>query len=58
VEGKTEGNPSLRVGSHVTLRGLGPRFENTYYVTRACHRYDDRSGYKTEFEAQGSYFGG
>ena len=58
VEGKAEGNPGLRVGSHVTLRGLGPRFENTYYVTRVCHRYDDRQGYKTEFEAQGSYFGG
>jgi phage protein D len=58
VEGKAEGNPNLRVGSHVSLRGLGPRFENTYYVTRVCHRYDDRQGYKTEFEAQGSYFGG
>jgi len=58
VEGQAEGNPNLRVGSHLTLRGLGPRFENTYYVTRACHRYDDRQGYKTEFEAQGSYFGG
>lgn len=58
VEGIAEGNPNLRVGSHVTLSGLGPRFENTYYVTRACHRYDDTRGYKTEFEAQGGYFGG
>jgi phage protein D len=58
VEGTTEGNPNLRVGSHVTLRGLGPRFENTYYVTRVCHRYDNARGYQTEFEAQGGYFGG
>ena len=58
VEGTAEGNPNLRVGSHVTLRGLGPRFENTYYVTRVCHRYDDTQGYRTEFEAQGGYFGG
>jgi len=58
VEGTAEGNPNLRVGSHVTLRGLGPRFENTYYVTRVCHRYDGTHGYQTEFEARGGYFGG
>ncbi len=58
VEATAEGNPNLRVGSHVTLQGLGPRYENTYYVTRVCHRYDDARGYQTEFEAQGGYFRG
>lgn len=58
VEATAEGNPNLRIGSHVTLTGLGPRFENTYYVTRVCHRYDDARGYQTEFEAQGGYFRG
>lgn len=58
VRGTAEGNPGLRVGSHVTLQGIGPRFENTYYVTRAWHRYDTLHGYQTEFEAETSYFGG
>jgi phage protein D len=58
VEGCAEGNPALRVGTHVTLTGLGPRFENTYYVIRACHRYDLHQGYETEFEAESAFWGG
>lgn len=58
VDATARGNPGIRVGSHVTLSGLGPRFENTYYVTGACHRYDLFEGYKTDFKAQSGYFGG
>ncbi len=57
VEGTADGNPALRVGSHVTLTGLG-RFENTYYVVRTCHRYDMMRGYETDFEAECAYWGG
>jgi phage protein D len=58
VEGVAEGNPALRVGTHLSLSGLGPRFDNTYYVVRACHRYDQENGYQTEFEAECAYLGG
>ena len=58
VAGIAEGNPALRVGAHVTLQGVGPRFENTYYVTKTRHRYDLSNGYQTEFEAECGYFGG
>jgi len=58
VEGETEGNPAIRVGTQVTLNGLGPRFENTYYVTAVRHRFDLQSGYRSVFEAEGAYFGG
>lgn len=58
VEATTEGNPLLRVGTSVTLSGLGPRFENTYYVTRASHRYDQERGYETDFEAESAFWGG
>lgn len=58
VEATTEGNPSLRVGTHVTLRGLGRRYDNTYYVVRACHRYDLTNGYETDFEAECAFLGG
>jgi phage protein D len=57
VEATAEGNPALRVGTHVTLSGLSPRFDNTYYVVRARHRFDSKSGYKTEFEAECAYLG-
>ena len=58
VEGTAEGNPFLRVGTHVTLNGLGSRFDNTYYVVRACHRFDKERGYETDFEAECAYWGG
>ena len=57
AEGTTEGNPQLRVGTHVTLTGISPQFDNTYYVVRACHLYDLRQGYRTEFSAECAYLG-
>jgi uncharacterized protein len=58
VEGCAEGNPALRVGTHVALTGLGPRFDNSYYVVRTCHLYDLQQGYQTEFEAESAFWGG
>ncbi len=52
VQGTAEGNPALRVGTHVRLRGLSPRFDNTYYVVFARHLFNRRRGYETEFEAE------
>ncbi|HEX2727324.1 MAG TPA: contractile injection system protein, VgrG/Pvc8 family [Beijerinckiaceae bacterium] len=57
LEGITEGNPQLRVGSHCTITGVDHRFENTYYVVRVCHRYDLREGYRCEFSAECAYLG-
>jgi hypothetical protein len=58
VEGTAEGNPALRVGTHLRLSGLGDRFENTYVVSRTCHRFDLKRGYETDFEAECAYWGG
>jgi phage protein D len=58
LEGTCEGNPGLRVGTHVTIDGVGPRFANTYYVTSTCHRFDRSVGYQTDFAAECGYFGG
>jgi phage protein D len=52
-----EGNAALRVGTRVKLAGMGGRFDNTYYVTSACHRFDVKRGYETEFEAESAYLG-
>jgi phage protein D len=57
VRATAEGNPLIRVGTHVTLTGLGPRFSNTYYVTRCCHRYDLERGYETDFTAECGFLG-
>jgi phage protein D len=57
AEGVAMGNPNIRVGSHVTLTGLGPRFDNTYYVTRTHHSYNTTQGYQTRFRAECAYLG-
>jgi phage protein D len=58
AHGIAEGNASLRVGTHLTLTGLGPRFSNTYYVTAATHKFDTENGYETQFTAECAYLGG
>jgi uncharacterized protein len=58
VDGTAEGNPALRVGTNVKLTGMGKRFDNTYYVVKACHRYDVVHGYQTDFEAECAFLGG
>lgn len=57
LEGLAEGNPALRVGAHVQIGGLGPRFDNRYYVVRTCHRFDLERGYETAFEAECAFLG-
>lgn len=58
LDGTAEGNAALRVGTSVTVRGLGARFDNTYYVTLARHRFDRERGYETDFTAECAYWGG
>jgi len=57
AEGTAEGNAQLRVGTNVTLIGISPQFDNTYYVVRACHLYDLQQGYRTDFSAECAYLG-
>jgi phage protein D len=57
VEGTTEGNPAIRVGTHVALAGLGPRFSNTYFVVRCRHRFDRERGYETDFTGECAFLG-
>ena len=51
-EGTCFGNPTVRAGTDVELKGIGQRFSGTYRVTRAVHRYD-LEGYITQFEISG-----
>ena len=58
VDGKAVGEAQLRVGTHLTLAGLEPRLDNTYYVVHARHAWDRVRGYFTEFGAECAYVGG
>jgi uncharacterized protein len=57
AEGVTTGTPALRVGTHVRLTGVGDWFSNTFYVVKARHLFDQRLGYRTEFEAESAFRG-
>jgi phage protein D len=57
VHATAEGNPALRVGSHLEVKGLGARFSNTYYVVSTVHRYDQEYGYETDVVAECAYLG-
>ena len=57
AEGACEGNPALRVGTQIRVRGGDPRFDNDYYLTACTHRFDARVGYETDFRAEGAYLG-
>jgi len=51
ASGTTVGLPDLRAGRKVEIKGLGPRYEGTYYVTQTTHTIGD-AGYRTQFEAR------
>jgi phage protein D len=55
LHGSTEGNAELRVGTTLRVDGIGRRFDNSYAVVEATHRYDLISGYQTDFVAQSAY---
>jgi len=57
AEGSATGHPSIRVGSHLQLRGMSARFENTYYVVSTHHRYNLATGYVTDFKAESATLG-
>ncbi|HEX7119496.1 MAG TPA: contractile injection system protein, VgrG/Pvc8 family [Longimicrobiales bacterium] len=50
--GEAVGDPTIRAGSTVDLRGLGERFSGLYYVVKAEHRVTPDLGYITRFDAR------
>ncbi|KQU77065.1 MULTISPECIES: phage late control D family protein [unclassified Rhizobacter] len=58
AEGLAEGNAQLRVGASVRLSGISPQFDNSFYVVQACHLFDMKQGYRTEFSAECAWLAG
>ena len=51
-EGEVVGEPTLRAGNTIELRGLGTRFSGLYYVTKSEHRIAPDIGYVTRFDVR------
>jgi len=49
-DGEAVGNTAIQAGRTIELKGLGRRFGGTYYVRKAEHRLDPRTGYATRFQ--------
>ncbi len=47
-----EGNAHLRVGTHVTLDGIGALFNGEYYVCEVRHTFNGADGFKTNFQVE------
>lgn len=52
AEGELVGDPRVRAGTTVDVRGTGAAFDGRWLLTRAVHIYD-RTGYRTRFEVSG-----
>lgn len=52
AEGTCIGNSAVRVGTTVSLQGLGKRLSGAYYVAKATHRSSPKTGYRTRFSAR------
>jgi Bacteriophage probable baseplate hub protein len=51
ANGSTIGLPDLRAGKKIVIKGFGPRFSGTYFLTETTHTIDN-SGYITRFQAR------
>lgn len=56
AEGLATGRPALASGNLVTISGLGARFNGSYLITRALHRWNAH-GYTTAFWVTGGRSG-
>jgi len=48
--GLVEGDPKLRAGCIVKIKGLGEMFNGRYAISHVCHRFDLSAGYTTDIE--------
>jgi phage protein D/phage baseplate assembly protein gpV len=53
AEGVCVGEPALRAGTLVELKGVGARFSGTYFVSATRHEYTTAGGYLTTFFVNG-----
>jgi uncharacterized protein len=52
AQGSTAGTPELRVGTRVTVAGVGGLFNGEYRAVRVRHRFNLAAGYTTDFDLE------
>ena len=52
AEGKSAGNPKIRPGKVVQIKGVGDKFSGPYYVEYVVHSVSRDEGYVTRFRAR------
>ncbi len=50
--GIAQGDGKLAVGGQLELKGLGPLFNGSYYITETSHLFDAQLGYRTRFRVE------
>lgn len=53
ADGRCVGNPTVRAGCKVQIKGVGTRFGGEYLITQSTHVIRGAAGYETEFEISG-----
>ncbi|MGL5921300.1 VgrG-related protein [Chroococcidiopsis sp.] len=56
ADARADGNPKIRPGKVVQLKGMGDRYSGKYYVTETRHLYSQNL-YSTEFSVRGLHEG-
>ncbi|AEE44308.1 VgrG-related protein [Cellulomonas fimi] len=54
LEGAAHGNPAMKAGEAVAVRGLGSPFDGRYVLTAVRHDFDAEHGYVTSFTVAGA----
>jgi len=49
--GECQGDPKIKAGIMVTIKGMGERYSGEYFIKQAEHELRPMSGYTTTFEA-------
>jgi phage protein D/phage baseplate assembly protein gpV len=52
AEGVCDGNPKVKAGWKINIKGVGDRFSGKYFITSATHIYNT-NGYETRFSISG-----
>jgi phage protein D len=53
ADGQAWGNPKIKAGVKVQVKGVGQHFGGTFMVTAATHSYRGATGYRTAFQISG-----
>lgn len=53
AEGVCAGNPAIKAGKVIKIKGVGTRFSGKYFVTASLHSFTPDGGYLTHFRVTG-----